>query len=133
MREEMLAQIRETYSGDRFATENGAVIEEVGENYAKCSMQIGERHINAAGAVMGGVYFTLADFAFAVAIDGAKTGIVSLNANIDFLGAASLGDIIIAKTVLIKHGRNICVYRIEITNQLGKPLALVKITGFCKL
>ncbi len=55
------------FENDRFATENGAVIEEVEEHYAKCSLKLGSRHRNAMGAVMGGVYFTLADFAFAVA------------------------------------------------------------------
>ncbi len=29
----------------------------------KCSLKIEDRHRNAMGAVMGGVYFTLADFA----------------------------------------------------------------------
>ena len=55
------------FENDRFATENGAVIEEVEEHYAKCSLKLGSHHRNAMGAVMGGVYFTLADFAFAVA------------------------------------------------------------------
>mgnify|MGYP004420687191 CR=1 FL=1 len=31
-----IERIREVFSKDRFATENGAVIEEVGEHYAKC-------------------------------------------------------------------------------------------------
>ena len=51
------------FENDRFATENGAMIEEVEEHYAQCSLKLGSRHRNAMGAVMGGVYFTLADFA----------------------------------------------------------------------
>ena len=46
------------FQNDRFATENGAVIEEVDDHYAKCSLKIEDRHRNAMGAVMGGVYFT---------------------------------------------------------------------------
>ena len=57
----------EMFENDRFATENGAVIEEVDDHYAKCSLQIEARHRNAMGAFMCGVYFTLADFALAVA------------------------------------------------------------------
>jgi len=34
---------------------------------AICSLTLEAKHKNALGAVMGGVYFTLADFAFAVA------------------------------------------------------------------
>ena len=72
----------ELFQNDRFATENGAVIEEVDDHYAKCSLKIENRHRNAMGAVMGGVYFTLADFALAVASNWQKMGYVSLNSEI---------------------------------------------------
>lgn len=32
------------FENDRFATENGAVIEEVEEHYAQCSLKLGSRH-----------------------------------------------------------------------------------------
>ena len=64
---ETLERVRETFRGDRFATEMGAVIDELGDNYSKCSLVLNEHHRNAVGGIMGGVYFTLADFAFAVA------------------------------------------------------------------
>ena len=67
MEQQKLDEVRERFSHDRFATVNGAVIEEIAEGYAKCSMQINNDHKNALGAVMGGAIFTLADFAFAVA------------------------------------------------------------------
>ena len=35
------------FENDRFATENGAVIEEVEEHYAQCSLKLGSRHRNA--------------------------------------------------------------------------------------
>ena len=63
-----IEEVREMFTHDRFATENGAVIDEIGDHYAKCSMQLTDKHKNALGAVMGGVPFTLADFAFAVAL-----------------------------------------------------------------
>ena len=33
-------EIREFFKADRFATENGAVIDEVGEDFAVCSLEI---------------------------------------------------------------------------------------------
>ena len=39
-----LRKIRETFAKDRFATENGAIIEEVREHYARCSIELTERH-----------------------------------------------------------------------------------------
>ena len=62
-----LEQIQKVFANDRFATDNGAVIEQVDEGYAKCWLEIQPHHLNAAGTVMGGAIFTLADFAFAVA------------------------------------------------------------------
>ena len=64
------------------------VIAEVDDHYAKCTLEVQERHRNAMGAVMGGVYFTLADFAFAVAANWQEIGTVSLHSDIAYLGTA---------------------------------------------
>ena len=82
-----LEEVREVFADDRFATENGAVIEKIGDGYAKCSVKLERKHKNAMGGVMGGVYFTLADFAFAVASNHEKMGVVSISSNIAFLRA----------------------------------------------
>ena len=52
-----LEEVRTIFADDRFATENGAMIEAIGDKYAKCSVTITDSHRNAMGAVMGGVYF----------------------------------------------------------------------------
>ena len=49
-----LEQIQKVFANDRFATDNGAVIEQVDEGYAKCWLEIQPHHLNAAGTVMGG-------------------------------------------------------------------------------
>lgn len=81
---ENLRRSKRSFADDRFATENGAVIEEIGDGYAKCSVKLERKHKNAMGGVMGGVYFTLADFAFAVASNHEKMGVVSISSNIVF-------------------------------------------------
>lgn len=77
-----LEEVREFFKNDTFATVNGAVIDEIGDNYAKCSIEINDNHKNAVGGVMGGVHFMLADFTFAVASNWQRLGSVSLNSNI---------------------------------------------------
>ena len=63
-----LENARRVFKEDYFATEAaGIVIDEVEPGYAKCTMPLGKIHKNAAGNVMGGAVFTLADFAFGVA------------------------------------------------------------------
>ena len=123
-----IEEIREFFSHDAFATNAGGYIEEVGDKYSVCSMPIDERHMNAVGNVMGGVYFTLADFAFAVATNHEKPSTVSLDSTINFMSIAR-GDKIYAKAECIRDGRTTCVYIIKITDASGKLVAQVTTTG----
>ena len=124
-----LEEVRKIFEGDRFATENGAVIEEIGHHSATCSLLITDSHRNAMGAVMGGTYFMLADFAFAVAANWEKMGCVSLRSDISFLGAAK-GEKLIAKAVCIKDGRTTACYRVDVTDEYGSLAATVTATGY---
>ena len=127
--EKHLEKVRKIFEGDRFATENGAVIEEIGHHSAICSLVITDSHRNAMGAVMGGTYFMLADFAFAVAANWEKMGCVSLHSDISFLGAAK-GKKLIAKAVCMKDGRTTSCYRIDVTDEYGNLTAIVTTTGY---
>jgi len=124
-----LEEVRKIFEGDRFATENGAVIEEIGDHSATCSLIITDSHRNAMGAVMGGAYFMLADFAFAVAANWDKMGCVSLHSDISFLGSAK-GNKLIAKAVCIKNGKTTSCYRIDVTDDQGNLTATVTTTGY---
>ena len=126
-----LEEVRAIFEGDRFATENGAVIEEIGERSAICSLKITDSHRNAMGAVMGGTYFMLADFAFAVAANWEQMGTVSLQSDISFLGVAK-GEKLIARAECIKDGRGTAFYRVEVTDELGNLAAVVNTTGYKK-
>ena len=124
-----LEEVRKIFEGDRFATENGAVIEEIGDRSATCSLTITNSHRNAMGAVMGGAYFMLADFAFAVAANWENMGCVSLRSDISFLGTAK-GEKLIAKAVYIKDGKSTVCYRIDVTDDLGNLTATITTTGY---
>lgn len=124
-----IEKVREFFAKDRFATDNGAVIEQVGENSATVSMEIKEHHRNAASIVMGGAIFTLADFAFAVASNHEDPGTVSLSANITFL-KASKGNKLIAKAECVRNGKTTCYYRVTVTDDTGTLIAEVTTSGY---
>lgn len=126
-----LEEVREFFKNDTFATVNGAVIDEIGDNYAKCSIKINDNHKNAVGGVMGGVHFMLADFTFAVASNWQRLGSVSLNSNITFLSTVK-GTRLIAEAKCVKEGKNTNCYQIDVFDDLGNNVALVNITGFRK-
>ena len=124
-----LEEVRKIFENDRFATENGAIIEEIGNLSATCSLVITNSHRNAMGAVMGGTYFMLADFAFAVASNHEKMGCVSLRSDISFLGSCK-GTKLFAKAVCIKNGKTTSLYEISVTDDLENLIALVTTTGY---
>lgn len=123
---------KETFAKDIYATETtGIVIEEVRENYAKCSFETGERHLNAANGIMGGAIFTLADFAFAIASNTEGRLTVSMNSQINYLNPVK-GTRVIAEAICVKSGKSVCLYMVDITDDLGTHVATVSATGFRK-
>ena len=126
-----IEEIREIFAADRFATENGAVVDAVGEGSATCSLTLTARHRNAAGGVMGGVPFMLADFAFAVAANHQTMRTVSISSNIALVGAAK-GERLVATARCVKDGRSTCFYLVEVTDELGTKVEEVSVTGFHK-
>ncbi len=124
-----LAQIKKRFEEDRFASHMGAEILEAAPGYARCALTLADWHRNAAGGVMGGVTFTLADFAFAVAANHEKLDTVSLVSQISYLGKAR-GEQLLAEARQVKSGRNTCLYTVTVTDETGALVAQVSTTGF---
>ena len=123
-----LEEARAFFAGDRFATENGAVIDEIGADYAVCSMKITPHHLNAAGRVMGGAVFMLADFAFAVASNFGHPADVTTTSQITFL-RASQGKMLYARSQEVRRGRTTVYYETSVTDDTGALIARVTAAG----
>lgn len=125
-----IEEVREMFSHDRYAAMCGCYIEEVKEKYSKITCTISDTHRNAVGGVMGAVYFTMADFAFAVATNAwlDKPDVVSVSSNINFLNFCR-GSKLTAEAVCVKEGRTTVCYEITITDDTGRDIALVTIMG----
>ena len=121
-----LEATREFFIDDRYAVHSGIVIDEVGEGYARCSMEIKDYHRNARGVVMGGAIFTLADLCYGAACDGQAC---SMTSEINYLHAAK-GNKLFAEAHLIKDGRTTVFYEIRVTDESGLLIAFVTMTGF---
>ena len=123
-----LDEARTYFRQDHFATENGAVIAEVGNTYAVCTLTLTEHHRNAMGNVMGGAVFMLGDFAFAVASNFGKKHTVSTTSQITFL-YASKGNILTARAEVVREGRSTVYYEISITDDTGALVARMTASG----
>lgn len=123
-----LEEAQAYFKNDHFATENGAVIEALGEDYAVCALTLTDRHRNALGNVMGGVLFMLGDFAFAVASNFGKRPTVSATSQITFLRAAK-GDRLTARAEMVREGRTSVYYEVSILDGFGNLAARITASG----
>ncbi|MBQ8052643.1 MAG: PaaI family thioesterase [Lachnospiraceae bacterium] len=128
-----LAQLREFFSRDRYATETtGIEILEAGDGYAKVGLKVRDGHMNAGDRVMGAVYYTMADFAFAVASNpdaGDAPITFTLSSQINFLTAAK-GKYLTAEAKAVRKGRKTSFYAAEIKDELGTLIATVSSNGY---
>jgi acyl-CoA thioesterase len=114
---------QEFFRNDRFATEAGVELLEIGDGYSKARLQINEHHLNAGGRTQGGALFTLADLALAAAANSHGTLAFSLSAHISFLRGSGIGDTLYAEARERYIGRTTAYYQVDITNQEGVLIA----------
>ena len=125
-----LEEAREYFGKDLYATEQTCIkIEAAEPGYAKCSLKIEDKHKNALGHVMGGVFFTMADYAFAIASNLGQPPTVTQTSQIVYLSAVK-GNTLYAETEKIRGGRKTCFYKISIYDDTGALNAYVTTSGF---
>ncbi len=100
-------------------------------NYSKTMLKIEERHYNAVGIVQGGVYFTLADFAFAVASNNETETVVAIEINISYVKPVQSG-MLYAEAKLLTRSKSLVSYEIPITNEKGELGARFYGRGFVR-
>ena len=124
-----IEEAREHFKKDKFASSAGMQIDDMTENTSLCSMLLTEAHKNAYGGVMGGVIFTLADFAFAVVANQIHNLSVASQVSINYLSAPR-GEKLIAKAKSIKEGRTTTIITVEVYDDTGRYVALFTGTAF---
>jgi acyl-CoA thioesterase len=117
------------FKKDLFAAYNGIELIECRPGYAKANVNIEDKHLNGAGVVHGGLLFTLADFAFAAAVNSHGNLSLSINVSISFLGKGTDG-LITAEAKEISRSNKLSTCDINITNEAGTLLANFKGTAY---
>ena len=124
-----LEEAREFFYKDKYAVNTGITLDEITEEEAICSLNLTDEHRNAYGGVMGGVIFTLADFAFAVLSNQIHQLTVAQQVDIHYLSAPK-GDKLIAKATCRKSGRTSSIVNVDISDDTGRDVAQFIGTGF---
>ena len=94
---------------DAFAKQLGIELMEVEPGRAKVRMRVGDEHRNSVGMVHGGVIFTLADYAFAVACNSYGTVAVAVNCHISYLRPPE-GEALAAEAAEVSKSRRLGTY-----------------------
>ena len=126
---ESIDEARAFFSNDRFATENGMTLDELDGKHSVTSVTLAARHRNAIGGVMGGVIFTLADFAFASLTNDKKRKVVAQQVSINYLNATKGGKLVATATYK-KDGRSSCVVNVDVVDDTSRAIAQFTGTGF---
>ena len=124
-----LEEAREFFYKDKFAFETGVTLDELTEDKAICSLEITDIHKNAYGGDMGGVIFTLSDFAFAVLSNQLHQPTVAQQVSINYLSAPK-GNKLTAEAYCRKNGRTSSIIIVDVSDDVGRDVAQFVGTGF---
>lgn len=102
------------------------VVQETMPGRAILSMKVRKEMLNGHAVCHGGVIFTLATSALAVAQDPLNPICSSSTCSIDFLSPAKGGDVLTARAMEIESAGGHIVYDVKVTNQLGDMVALCR-------
>jgi acyl-CoA thioesterase len=108
---------------DRFAAFVGIELIEAGGGRATARLTLKDHHLNGLGIVHGGALFTLADLAFAAAVNSRGRAAVAIHCTISYLKAAK-GAFLTAEAQEVSCGPKIASYLIRITDAAGEIVSL---------
>ena len=124
--------LKEFFKGDRYAVMTGCELIEIREGYARAKMTVEEHHLNGADFCQGGALFTLADLAFAAAVNSHLVLTVSTSSNMAFFRSVPLGTTVYAEAhELVDHHR-IPYAEVRITDDQQRLVAIFTSSGYRK-
>ena len=107
----------EVVGGDPFSHMLGIVVEEAGDSYSRVSLKLKPEYCNSEARAHGGVIFSLADQAFAIACNSRGYMAFGAEMKINYFEATKAGDTVTAEAKPIDIRKRISLWNIEVRNQ----------------
>jgi len=117
-----MGRIDEIWEGDRLIQDFGMRLLEAREGYAKVSVEVKERFLNAHGIGHGVLLFAAADAAFALSVN-AVVDAVGVQWSLNVFRAAKPGEEVIGESRIVHKGRQSMVCELTVTAGDGRTLA----------
>lgn len=124
--------LKEFFKGDRFAVLAGCELIEIREGYARAKMTVEERHLNGGDVCQGGAIFTLADLAFAAAVNSHLVLTMSTSSNISFFRSVPLGATIFAEAQELVNHHRMPYAEVRVTDEANRLIAIFTSSGYRK-
>lgn len=115
---------------DRFSQWLGFEIEKVESNYCLIKMIVRLEMMNGLGTLHGGVTFSLAESALAIASNNTNEASVALQCSISFTKPIFENEIIIADCRLVSATKKTAIYDISLAKTDGVTVALFRGTVY---
>ena len=127
----MEQELLEFFKKDRFAANAGAELLEIKEGYGRARMLITPEHLNGGGVCQGGAILTLADLAFAAAVNSHGVLTFSTSSNITYFKSVSQGYIYAEAREIVNHHR-MPYAEVRVTDEAGELVAIFTSSGYRK-
>lgn len=111
---------------DAYANMLGLTLQYCQEGMAEVYLTVYEDMLNFHGSLNGGVIFSLADYAFAVASNSYGQVAVGLNVHMSYLAPGKVGDKLICTATETKKTPKIAVYQMIVKNESEEIIATME-------
>ncbi len=116
-----MGRIEEIWNGDRLIQDFGMQLLEAREGYARVSVKVEERFLNAHDIAHGVLLFAAADAAFALSVNAAVDA-VGVQWSLNIVRAAKRGETITGESRVFHGGRQSMICELTVTGEDGRTL-----------
>lgn len=122
----------EFFKNDNFAAATGIELVDVRPGYARATLLVTEKHLNAGGRTQGGAIFTLADLATAAAANSHGKIAFSTTSNISYFIGSGPGETLTAEAKELYLHHRMTFYSCDVTNEKGDLIAQMTVQLYRK-
>ncbi len=124
--------IRDAFHNDPYAASQGYELGAITTESVSVSMTVRDDQLNFLGGTHGGVVFSIADCAFALASNAYPEDAVAIDTHLVITGATTTGDTLTATATELTRGRSLATYRVNVTRSDDRIIGAFTGTVFIK-
>ncbi|THB66283.1 MAG: hydroxyphenylacetyl-CoA thioesterase PaaI [Spirochaetaceae bacterium] len=115
---------------DQMAKLLGCEIVDIGEGSASVRMPVRRELLNGVGTLHGGALFSMADYAFAIAVNSHGKVAVALTCSVSFLQPGRLGSVLLADAKTVAVTNRTALIEVRISDEKGQLIGSFQGTAY---